>query len=309
MSRSSKLRALARNVVLACVVALPVAANAVSITETFRNATAPGWDLIGSAVLTGDGTTDPVGDGWLRLTSNANGKAGSAIYNTAFPSTEGVQVTFQYATYGGNGADGFTFYLIDGSTASPTVGAAGGSLGYAPSGGGSAPGVTNGYVGIGFDEYGNFSNLTSTGCSATYPCVVTPNQVVVRGAGNGTSGYPVLAAASATIATGSRADAYTVRITITPAPNPVLTVERDTGAGFTTLISGLSLAGNGPVPATFKMGFSAATGGLNNFHEIRFASVLNANGTATSVPTIGAGGLAVMMAAIALMAAWTRRRR
>jgi len=107
------------------------------VTETFRNSSASNWLLLGSACLTAGGTnvcaTAPTsegnGNGWLRLTSNGIWQSGSAIYNTAFSSTGGIQVTFTYATYGGTGADGISFYLIDGSTTSPTIGGQGGSLG------------------------------------------------------------------------------------------------------------------------------------------------------------------------------------
>ena len=77
------------------------------VSEDFRNSSAPGWNLYGNALLTGGGI-DPAGDGWLRLTSNVNYQAGSAIYNTAFSSTKGVNIEFDFAIYNGNGADGFT---------------------------------------------------------------------------------------------------------------------------------------------------------------------------------------------------------
>ena len=146
--------------------AAPAARAQFPITESFMNSTAPGWLILGNASLTGGGV-DPAGAGWLRLTGLTTNQAGSAIYNTAFASTSGIAVTFDYADYGGTAgqdADGFSFYLIDGSVTSPTVGSSGGPLGYAAkttitgsscSSGtetvGTA-GVTKGYVGIGFDE-------------------------------------------------------------------------------------------------------------------------------------------------------------
>jgi hypothetical protein len=60
---------------------LPGQIEAVTINETFMNSTAPGWIFDGDALLT-SGTIDPVGDGWLRLTSNGGDEAGSAIYDT-----------------------------------------------------------------------------------------------------------------------------------------------------------------------------------------------------------------------------------
>ena len=50
--------------------AIPVHAQMVKVQQSFTGATAPGWTLGGSAVLTAAGATpiDPVGSGWLRLT-------------------------------------------------------------------------------------------------------------------------------------------------------------------------------------------------------------------------------------------------
>ena len=101
------------------------------ITQSFTGATAAGWTLLGSAVLTANGHGDAAGAGWLRLTDATTNKAGTAYYNTAFPSTYGIVATFDYADYGGNHADGFSVFLIDGATASPDVGSSGGPLGYA----------------------------------------------------------------------------------------------------------------------------------------------------------------------------------
>ena len=122
---------------------------------------------------------DPVGSGALRLTngdfqsggSNGNGQTGAVVSNFTFPTNQGLQVTFTTATYGGNGgngtgADGISFFLSDGSQA-PSVGGLGGSLGYSCSNVNSSyNGVVGAYLGVGIDEYGNFSNAydnTSSG--------------------------------------------------------------------------------------------------------------------------------------------------
>ena len=118
----------------------------------------------------GTGTPDAVGHGALRLTnggSQSDNEAGAIVSSWTFPSNQGLQVTFTTYTYGGNGynngqqysgADGIGFYLIDGSY-SPSIGAFGGSLGYSCSQGKDpANGMVGGYLGLGMDEYGNFSN-------------------------------------------------------------------------------------------------------------------------------------------------------
>ncbi len=251
---------------------LDAAINTVSITETFMNDTAPGWFLDGDALLTSGGV-DPSGQGWLRLTDDTGDQAGSAIYDTPFSSNDGISVTLQYATYGGSGADGFTFYLIDGETVSPTVGAPGGALGYSYNHESPiAPGVTNGYVGIGFDEFGNFSNQNYGDCNPSCPGQ-SPDTVAIRGSGTLDTGFNFLINNPATIETGDRSGAHTVNIVIV---DQLITVRMDSGSGYVTLIDQYDLQaapGQDPIPYTFKMGFSASTGGSTNYHEIRNLTV------------------------------------
>ncbi|WP_172425120.1 IPTL-CTERM sorting domain-containing protein [Vandammella animalimorsus] len=288
-----------------------------SIDETFRNATAPDWSLLGPvggtasdpAVLTAaPGGIDAPGEGWLRLTKAAAAQAGTALYKQAFSSSKGVDVSFQYATWGtnsGQGGDGFTFYLIDGAEADPVVGARGGSLGY--SWGNYGAGVKSGYVGIGFDEYGNFSHPTFGVCEVgpnVTVCDRLQHRVAVRGSGhlrgfapgdvqNQTTGFkllhnkmPTMPPPDTTIFTGSRDGAKNVRIVITPGPEVKLTVILE---GQTivdqlplTQANGDPVDGMAALPATFKMGFSSSTGGAINHHEIRNLTVRQAQLEATS---------------------------
>ena len=258
------------------------------INETFKNSSATGWNLLGNAILTsGNGTIgDATGAGWLRLTGATTSQAGSAIYNTGFSSSSGIVVTFVYADYGGTNADGFSFYLIDGTTASPTVGAPGGPLGYAAKYSNSSstcpntstltetnPGVTNGYVGIGFDEWGNFSD-----CQSGYNSPgQTAHSVVIHGSGSTTAkafryltGTQISASPfSKTIDGVSRASARPIRISII---NQKIKVEMDFGSGYQTVINQYDLStatGQIAMPSTFKMGFSGSTGSYTNIHEIR----------------------------------------
>ncbi|MDR2127809.1 MAG: hypothetical protein LBP52_01885 [Burkholderiaceae bacterium] len=311
-------------------VAAAPAHAAISITDadedSFRYANAPGWTtILGTGawkpVLTA-GSIDPPTNGWLRLTEPAPYHAGTAVYNTAFSSAEGLQITFDYASYGNNpnNGDGMTFYLIDGSTATPTLGYHSATLGYTL----ALPtmlGVTNGYVGIGLDEYGGFSALPHLGQGCAVACSLSrkPQSVAVRGAGSLDKGFPLLASVSLpndfpalgqiSTAQADRSDARTVRITISPvtpaAPYPKITVEIiDPNTGnFVTVIDALDLSNNGPVPKTFKMGFSAASGGgLRSYHEVRIRS---ARTLVSAVPTVGQstlGALAVLLALLALPA-------
>lgn len=81
------------------------------VAMTFKDATAPGWVLGGTAGLT-SGKTDPTGNGWLRLTNNDFSQAGYAYYNTPIPTGRGLVITFDYAAWGGSGADGLSFFSL-----------------------------------------------------------------------------------------------------------------------------------------------------------------------------------------------------
>jgi type IV pilus assembly protein PilY1 len=147
--------------------------------------------------------------GALRFT-NANGTAknngllygsneGGAIISAApFNTSNGVQITFKTVTYGGNsgsilggsvvgdGADGISFFMIDGSVA-PSTGSEGGSLAYTCSNPGNLnghpviDGITGAYVGLGIDEYGNFLNASDNTATGFGP---QGNRIGLRGAGN-----------------------------------------------------------------------------------------------------------------------------
>ena len=154
-----------------------------------------GWTLGGnptSALLTGNGAIDPVGNGWLRLTNATGNQTGYAYNNTVFDLSDGLLIEFDYATWGGSGADGYSVYLFDAGVSPFNIGAFGGSLGYSQKGtsfsGGACTsaanvaGISGGYVGFGVDEYGNFADcgegryLSLNGNSN-----VVPNTVTIRG--------------------------------------------------------------------------------------------------------------------------------
>ncbi|GAB2568394.1 hypothetical protein GCM10027066_08760 [Dyella jejuensis] len=124
---------------------------------------------------------DSVNYGALRLTNAADDENGAIISTSPFSSSAGIQVTFTTYTYGGDnsgghGADGIGFYLLNGAdaanviaaSANPsnsgktnqwTLGAWGGSLGYSCSNSNTPyDGMTDAYLGLGMDEYGNFLN-------------------------------------------------------------------------------------------------------------------------------------------------------
>jgi uncharacterized repeat protein (TIGR01451 family) len=281
----------------------------VLVDETFSNATV-GDALIaglGFACLTGAtdnarvkacplsqsgpvpvrGTTP----GYLQLTDVSKSKAGSVLYDRPIPASAGIDATFEMYQYGGSGADGIAFYLVDGATDLTAAGGTGGSLGYAQHYG--EPGINGGYLGIGFDVYGNFyddGESRGQGCPVgqrsptTNSGSIAPNTVVVRGPGSGGFGYCYLAsttvvgspAAKPISSLPGRLDATslagakrTVHVVITPSPDPVITVQIDfdDGNGFQTVID--NLAAPAGTPSTYKFGFSGSTGDSTDVHLVR----------------------------------------
>jgi hypothetical protein len=141
---------------------------------------------------------ETAGTGALRLTTNVTTQVGSVFNTTSLPATQGLDIsfdTYQFDQGSGTPADGISFTLAAANPTNPqppaTAGPSGGSLGYSTDQ--TASGVPNGYLGIGFDVYGNFLNKLYGG--STCPTVGSigstnyPQNVTVRGPGNGTSGY------------------------------------------------------------------------------------------------------------------------
>lgn len=104
---------------------------------------------------------DPDGKGALRLTPADKVQVGGIVSDFTFPTNEGVDIsfiTYTWSNVASTGADGMSFYLADGSRP-PTMGGAGGSLGYTCSNINPLfESVDGGYLGIGIDEYGNYLN-------------------------------------------------------------------------------------------------------------------------------------------------------
>ncbi|MGM3275680.1 pilus assembly protein [Ralstonia sp. 24A2] len=305
---------------------------------------------------------EAAGSGALRLTNgdtgkgtNGNSQNGAVVSNFTIPTNQGVQVTFTTVTYGGNayknsagvgsGADGIGFFLSDGSlkqadgkTDLITVGALGGSLGYSCSNvNGVYDGVAGGYIGLGIDEFGNFSNSgdnTSSGAGGS-----KPSRISLRGAGNTNwlnlstkyakyypssglavsqqtavqstckagylynysgstqtdannqrigSGYQtteklpynynyitgkdlgISIANQQAVSNPTRANGVPITYGISITQDGILNVSYSVNGGTTqTVIKDQSItAQNGPLPPSFRFGFSAGTGSGSNIHEI-----------------------------------------
>ncbi len=251
------------------------------IDEPMTGPTAPDWIFGGSpnpAILTGNGVIDPVGVGWLRLTDTGNNQAGYAYLDTPFSITSGVVIQFDYTTWGGSGADGYSIFLFDAATAPFQIGASGGSLGYAqktvaP----MSPGLGGGYIGVGIDEYGNFANPTEGRVGGPGRL---PNSVTVRGPAS--TNWAYLGGSAANVGqlwfnqgtrpaqTGTDYRKVVIYLTPVAAPNH-LQVDVYLQFGYNQPLTPvvLGLFTGQPIPANVKIGYAASTGGSTNNHEIR----------------------------------------
>ena len=328
----------------------PLASAQVPVADNFTGGSASQtWLPSGEACLTaGNGTgsipkcasgsggktgtlPDPVGDGALRLTPALGNKTGAILSNFTFPSSAGLAVTFTSLSYGGSGADGLSFFLMDGAvpiTIPPKLGALGGSLAYACSNSNNpADGLVGGYLGLGIDEYGNFLNqgdTTNTGIGAV------AGTIGLRGAGNtaaswlranypGTYPNPTTAQVQAACKTGRvggvagigveltnyrmiangyktltkpvlwqnvptrpQATAMTYQLKLTQAGLLSLSYSANGGAAQPVLTGQSITAGNGPLPASFRFGFAASTGGATANHEITCFQAAPAEYSSTS---------------------------
>lgn len=255
--------------------------------ERFTQRTlAPDWILSGDARLTG-GVEDPAGDGWLRLTQAQSNHTGVAYYNKPFPSTQGLVISFEYATWGGIGADGITIFLFDGEVGQPDgppfrIGGWGGSLGYAQRC--SSPGLSRGYLGVGIDEFGNFSNSNECRSGGVQHALVA-DAVSLRGPGDSAAAqdYPFLTG------TGTlpvpidcpRAQCARRPQTIGPGLKQMSIVLAPSAQGYQVSVWLRDDPAQDPVeiippyllslapPSTLKLGYAASTGNSHNYHEVR----------------------------------------
>jgi len=217
----------------------------------------------------------------LRLTDASTNASTMAALQQLFPAAGNkIVVEFDHYAYSGTGADGMCVVLSDASIA-PVPGAFGGSLGYAPkqtSAGGDTThaGFAGGWLGVALDEYGNFSNPTEGRIGGPGFRI---DSAAIRGSGSLYTGYTYLTG-TATLAPGidnagsaTPAPGYRYRITIDHTDNThaYTSVERDTGAGYTTIIPSFdakAAAGQAAVPANWFLSFTGSTGAAYNIHDL-----------------------------------------
>lgn len=269
---------------------------------------------------------DASGKGALRLTNSNTYQAGGIIYagdssGYAFPASTGINATWTSYSYGGSGADGLSFFLLSSAqkiTAPSSLGANGGSLGYSCSNNSgntstsllTAKGLTgihNGYLAIGMDEYGNFSNKSDNTASGNSS--LTAGSIAIRGKGdisndtyssyssssiismcknaklNGSSiyDYPFYSLSGTTsgvynvssstplynsATTRASAKPHSYQLQITTGN--LLTLRYSYNGGtWTTIANGIDITSiGGTLPSYLTFGFAASTGGSTNYHEI-----------------------------------------
>ena len=224
--------------------------------------------------------------GFLRLTENTGNNAKAATAPGFFPAAGNyISVEFKHYAYNGSGADGIAVTLSD-YTIAPVPGAYGGSLGYAQK---DTPtnGFAGGWIGVGIDEFGNFSNPTE-GRKLGPGFIV--DGVAVRGSGSGTTGYPYLGGTSGSLSPGvdnagttSPAYGHYYQVIVdarnSAAGQTWVAVNRDTsgvGTSYSPVVASFdafaraSAAGyvQAPVPANWQLSFTGSTGGSTNIHEL-----------------------------------------
>ena len=234
----------------------------------------------------------------IRLTANQQYKDGYVYLDLPFSPEYGIQVSFEYLSYGGTGADGIVFFMFDGAYGDlpPSlpfnIGGFGGSLGYAPriEGAITYPGLSGAYIGVALDEWGNFISLESSPPNKPNGIgnIQYPHTVGIRGPES--NNYEVFDYVEVNSPPRDPSERFTID---TPLPGLTcassdyrkvyvnLSPRPDVGYDLTVqmLVGGTPYTIIGPThynfaaPETIKLGFSAATGLSTNYHEIRNLAV------------------------------------
>lgn len=229
----------------------------VDFVEGFKNSsTTNSWSIGGTAILTSN-NGDPDGDGWLRLT-NGYSQLGYASTSSPFDFSGGVTISFDFAIWGGDGADGMAIAFFDGNE-SYSPGSAGGGVGYEVS-------TTNLYAGVGISSYPtSFSNGNQ-------------NSVSIRGSkANGlpfrTAHVPGQSLHFSNNSPRPAQDGANFRkLILTLSPDRMLSVSVQFGAGNegTLLIDSYDMSSDFPLDlSNIKVVLTGATGGAWNYFELR----------------------------------------
>ncbi len=180
-------------------------------------------------------------------------------------------------------------FLFD-ATQTFSIGAFGGSLGYANrvSGSTTETGLSGGYIGIGLDEYGNFVRNSEGKNGGTAD--LAPNSIALRGPQKNSKPYRYLTHTQLQTNSSSNTNSIDYNTVTSTRPTnsqfyrkvkiyiePIGTIsvpKYRIRVLWTTTPNGtdtqhISYETTDPIPALLKLGFGASTGGGFNYHEIR----------------------------------------
>ncbi|WP_254052576.1 DUF6701 domain-containing protein [Aliivibrio sp. EL58] len=220
-------------------------------------------------------------NGRLQLTQAQRAQSTASSYQYLYPALGNkIEVEFDYMAYGGNGADGLAIVFSD-AEITPQAGAFGGPLGYGFKRNSEAtkPGFAGGWLGIGLDEYGNYSK---EGGSKNHNSYSTNQSVVLRGSGQQYSGYNYISGnkVSPNIdGNNGNSKTHRYRITIDSRSHNTanVTVERSvenkgSTPRFSKIIGPINVLSSqynqDDIPENFIMSLTGSTGQLYNTHEI-----------------------------------------
>lgn len=231
----------------------------------------------------GSSTPPSIVSNRLRITPASGNQATASTFQRLFPAENNlVTVEFDYYAWSpssGTGGDGVAVILSD-AAVTPQPGSFGGALGYAQRDDGT-PGFAGGWLGVGLDEYGNFSNPNEgkVGRPATLP-YFRPQSVTLRG--SAAASYTYLAGTAANLnprvdvrstSTAAPNHKYRIKVDSTISNQAWVSVDRDVrdGRGYQVLVPAFNaraIPNQGAVPEDFYLSFTGSTGGANNNHEI-----------------------------------------
>lgn len=228
---------------------------------------APGeWDFSKGAVPTDS-------DWWSLTRAHESYTTGNVQSKKVYAPEQALQVEFDYISWGGkheggDGGDGLAIYMFDTNRGGAGRGGYHSSaLGYCR--------LNGGYVGIGLDEYGNFSSS----CEKQRTDGVGVVGATIRGADTRgfafKENFPIKTALDcATCETRQQAIETGLKHVVAEL------TPKKTGPGYTIRLSingeTIVSAADYPyaAPASMKIGVSASNGGQTNHHEIRGLRVL-----------------------------------
>jgi hypothetical protein len=234
---------------------------------------------------------DSSGKGALQLSTPAYDAQGFTVFSNALPTGNGLNIQFTLYAYDSTtkpGADGTLLFLTDASKARPAGpagnGYCGGCLGFIPqqpTGGPIQGGLANAYLGIGFDEFGNFSRFLPGGPGLIPETIAVggsyaTNYSYLGGVTNQSGQHVSLPFDLDSPSSHSRpSNAPTVDVALAPWGTLVVAVDIHNGQGFIPYIveNIVGVRGQPPVPYYVYLGFAATTGANNNRHQINNLTV------------------------------------